>query len=267
MPIRINISMIPHIKRCAPVVFGVILFFIAHCTASEIRAVTEDFPPYSYMENGRITGLSTEMVREIAMLSNTTISVEMLPWPRAYRTALETPDTLIFSLAWNSDRAPLFHWVGCLAHTTMCFYAMRNQPIHIETLNEARKYIIGAPRDSEPLNFLKQNRFSKIEVSGAPDNLIRMLYANNRFDLMIGEHLAFPHRIRKMGYDMKRVKRFFVPRLSAKSRVLYLAFSKKTDIRLVNRFRRAYRRLCESGRRTMILKKYMINADNKEQHE
>ncbi len=51
--------------------------------AAPVQAVTlltEENPPFNYTENGKLTGLVTELVVEAAKRANVPYTIEVLPW-------------------------------------------------------------------------------------------------------------------------------------------------------------------------------------------
>ena len=77
--------------------------------------VTEILPPYQfYQVNNELSGFSVEVMEEIFKITGDDIDLQVLPWARAYQTALTQPNTLIFSLSRSLAREKLFIWGGKL---------------------------------------------------------------------------------------------------------------------------------------------------------
>jgi polar amino acid transport system substrate-binding protein len=64
---------------------------------ADMRITTEEYPPFNLTDNGRVTGISTEIVRKIFDMTHIPYHIEMLPWQRAYTTAIEEKDTCVYS--------------------------------------------------------------------------------------------------------------------------------------------------------------------------
>ena len=87
------------------IVFFLSGFFGASIISGEtLTIVTEDYPPYNYMENGRITGFSTEIVEAIVRKAGLQGIPKMYPWARAYMMVQNDKDVLIYTITRNQER-------------------------------------------------------------------------------------------------------------------------------------------------------------------
>ena len=50
-------------------------------TPARLRILTAENPPLNFSQDGRITGLVTEVVRELARTTGTSGEIEMTTWP------------------------------------------------------------------------------------------------------------------------------------------------------------------------------------------
>ncbi|NOR26821.1 MAG: transporter substrate-binding domain-containing protein, partial [Desulforhopalus sp.] len=66
------------------IVIVISLFAISSVSAENFRIMTEEYPPFNYTDGGKITGLSTEVVLELAKRVGHHTDIEVLPWARAY---------------------------------------------------------------------------------------------------------------------------------------------------------------------------------------
>ncbi|NOU49303.1 transporter substrate-binding domain-containing protein [Pseudoalteromonas sp. JBTF-M23] len=123
---------------------------IAHSDETHLRVVTEHFPPYQFVKNGEVTsGFAYEIVKAALAKAQLHAAIEVLPWARAYEVALKYPNVIIFSIAKTDERAPLFHWLLELGRLDFHMYSSNNNKlININSMAEARKYILVAVRGS-----------------------------------------------------------------------------------------------------------------------
>ena len=89
--------------------------------SAALRLTTENSPPFNMMEGDKIVGRATDLVREMAERAKLTISIDMLPWARAYNMALKDADTCVFSTTRTPEREPLFQWVAPLGASASVF--------------------------------------------------------------------------------------------------------------------------------------------------
>jgi len=109
--------------------------------AETVQMVCSEYPPYEYTdENGKIRGFSVEILR--AMLTEMKIkdNIRVLPWKRAYHTALNQKNTLLFSTVRTEARESLFQWIGPINSVVSSLYKLRSRTdIKVKTLNDAKK--------------------------------------------------------------------------------------------------------------------------------
>lgn len=63
-------------------------------SAAPLAILTEEFPPYNYTQDGRLRGISTDILRLMlaqAGMDAQADSFQVLPWSRAYQDVLSHP--------------------------------------------------------------------------------------------------------------------------------------------------------------------------------
>ncbi len=236
-----------------------ILISILLCTvwaeAAELRIVTEEFPPYNYFENGKLTGISTEVVQAVLKEVGAETEIEVYPWARAYKVASEHKNVLIYSIGRIKEREELFNWVGVIAPCNLCLFKLKERKdINIQVLEDARKYEIGVLREDMCLQYLLNKGFVIKTVTNADENSIRMLM-KNRVDLIPFDELGFAYKIKILGFNPSDFEKiFFLEELSGG---LYMAFSKQTSENLTEKFRNALDRIKADGTYNLIINKYL----------
>lgn len=96
--------------------------------ARKVHLITEENPPINFLdkETGKISGAAHDMVMALFEQSGTDYRVELLPWHRGYRQALNSPNTCIYGINRTHDREDLFLWVGPLMESGWAFYGYDN---------------------------------------------------------------------------------------------------------------------------------------------
>ncbi len=237
-------------------VFTVIslLFAALSSEAQDIKIVTEDFPPYNYEEKGEITGLSTTVVRAVLKELGTDCKIGLYPWAKAYNTALEQENVLIYSILRIGEREKLFKWVGEIAVSEMYFFKLKERAdIKIASLDDAKKYVIGVTRETAPHQYLSSKGFELKEVDSRDELSIRKL-VNRRIDLMPYYDIPFLHKVKSLGYAPEQFEKVYF--LEDASEKLYMAFGAKTSDTVVEKFAKALEKIKADGTYEDILKKY-----------
>ena len=99
------------LRRALPLLALVVL----SAPVAAVTLLTEENPPFNFTEEGRLVGMSSEIVLEAARRANLPVKTEVLPWERAYLRAQAERDTCLFSTARLENRERLFVWVGPIA--------------------------------------------------------------------------------------------------------------------------------------------------------
>ena len=110
-----------------------------------IRLLTEDYPPFNMMgPGGQITGISTEIVREMFHRAGIAYTMELQPWSKAFNNTIMNENTCVFSTTRTASRESQFKWVGPLLENTWALYAGPASPKKkLQSIEQVRPYSIG----------------------------------------------------------------------------------------------------------------------------
>ena len=108
-------------------------------SAQELSIITEEYPPLSYIVEGKLTGSSVEIVSEILRRLKQPGNIQLLPWARGYNLLKSKPNVALFTTTRTKEREDLFHWVGPIATSTNAFYAKKGSNIRIKTIEDAKR--------------------------------------------------------------------------------------------------------------------------------
>jgi len=231
-----------------------ILFISFNTYAAEsILVVTEYLAPYQIKnEDNSLGGVSTDVVKALFKETNDEFDIKLMPWARAYKTALTKKDTLIYSILRTPAREKLFHWIGAIKSERIYIWALKSSHFDkINTIDQLNTKRIGLVRNSYAEKFIQNKKFTKIDLLVNDDQNIRMLF-KHRIDLIIGDALTLAPRAKKYNLDFSQIEPLFeVKPLSVN---LYIAFNLNSDPKLVRRYQQAFKKLEKSGKIKAILK-------------
>ncbi|MBF0205453.1 MAG: transporter substrate-binding domain-containing protein [Oligoflexia bacterium] len=223
---------------------------------SKITIVTEDFPPYNFINSttNKLEGLGVEIVQALLDELNIKTEIQVYPWARAYAMATKDKNILIFSLKRTSDREDLFKWVGEVAKHQVYFFALKSSLI-LETnnLDDLKKHKVGVIFEGANAKRLESDGFINIEKSKIRGHNWSKL-KNKRIDLWFTDFFSVNHILKMAGDSPREVKIIHLHEKLSKD-YLYIAFSKQTDDMVVNKFKQAYETIKQNGKINKILEK------------
>ncbi|ANI57877.1 substrate-binding periplasmic protein [Pseudomonas sp. GR 6-02] len=250
------------LKRLLLVLASASLLLINGARAEEgpdtgLILLTENFPPYNMAKNGKnfaqdenINGIAVDIVREMFKRADIPYSLTLrFPWERIYKLALEKPGYGVFVMARLPDRENLFKWVGPIGPDDWIMLAKADSKITLESLDEARKYKIGAYKGDAIAETLAKQGLKPIVVLRDQDNAKKL--ANGQIDLWATGDPAGRYLARLDGVTgLKTVLRF-------NSAELYLALNKDVPDETVAKLQAALDQLRKEGVVDDIMARYL----------
>ncbi|CRL49348.1 MULTISPECIES: ABC transporter substrate-binding protein [Pseudomonas] len=224
---------------------------------TDLVLLTENFPPYNMAKNGKnfaqdenINGIAVDIVREMFKRADITYSLTLrFPWERIYKLALEKPGYGVFVMARLPDREKLFKWVGPIGPDDWIMLAKADSKISLETLDDARKYKIGAYKGDAIAETLGKQGLNPIVVLRDQDNAKKLV--NGQIDLWATGDPAGRYLARQEGVNgLKTILRF-------NSAELYLALNKDVPDEMVAKLQAALDQLRKEGKVDEIMARYL----------
>lgn len=201
---------------------------------SDLTFYTEEYPPYNFENNGQITGIAVDLLLQASeqvggQIANSQIIMQ--PWPRAYRSALLKPDSVLFSATRTQHREALFNWVGPIGDIRVSVLARSDTQIKIDQPIDLAKYRIGVIRDDVGEQLLLQLGIPRELMQEAANvGVLTELLLKNRIDLIAYNEQATHWWAIRAGYQAEDFATIYV----LQQGLLYFAFNKGVDQQLLN---------------------------------
>ncbi|MDE1464898.1 substrate-binding periplasmic protein [Spartinivicinus poritis] len=219
--------------------------------------LTENYPPYNmsvddknFARGDNVDGLATDIVREMFKRAGVKYSLSLrFPWKRIFELTVQKRRYGLFSTSRTPEREDLFKWVGPIASSDWVFMTLKDKPIKINNLDEARPYRIGGYKGDAKAKYLESQNF-KLHLSFRDNENIKKLQAG-KIDLwatgdLSGRYLAAQDNFR----DLKKVFTF-------KKSQLYLAMNKETPNAVIEALQKALDSMEEDGTKEKITNDYL----------
>lgn len=106
--------------------------------------VTEHVPPFNYVKDGELRGVSSEVVKAALDRAGIEYRIEVKTWKEAYKQARKERNVLLYSVVRTNLRENHFRWLGEIAAIAPCFFRLPGTGHRINTLADAKNFHIGA---------------------------------------------------------------------------------------------------------------------------
>lgn len=186
----------------------VCLTITASQPAAALNFLTEDNPPLNFSQEGKITGIATEVVAEMARRANIPADISLVPWSEAYSRALSEPDTCVFSTARLASRNNQFQWVGSIARGYWSAFALEGFTPRIARVSDLKDYRVGVVRDARAEHLRNEGYSRVIEIDRDRDIPAKLTLDGSKpggIDLWITQGYAAQDIASQAGVKVKEV--------------------------------------------------------------
>jgi len=217
------------VHRCMAVLFTFLSLFNEASPA--LMIFTEIDPPNQSLDaEGRLKGMSVDVVREIQKRTGSTDLISVVPWARGYAKLQGRLNVVLFTTAQTEERKPLFKWVGPIDERRYALYVRADASTLPTSLEEAKTLgRIGVYRNDVRDQILTQEGFSNLDRTTESVANVQKLMAK-RVDAIASSPMEIERLVSRAGYKKEDVKETLV---FARS-LGYIAFSSATPDKVVN---------------------------------
>ncbi|WP_434559079.1 substrate-binding periplasmic protein [Pseudomonas sp. R1-6] len=220
----------------------------------QYQVVTEEWAPYNYVENHRLTGMTTEIVRAIMALTGDHFEMSVQPSMRATQILKNRPKTIMYSLFRTPEREPLYKWVGPIVEESIHAYQLAGSP-PINSLEQLLRAPQVTTRHAGLVpQTLQSLGFNNLDKSATESRLLYRMLLAGRTSIIVGDTAAgvayysrqldiAPGTLRKIPIELYRSS-------------LYIAFSTDSDDELITAWSNALEQLRRSGELARIQQRY-----------
>lgn len=238
-----------------------VVWFVAAlpALADDLLLLTHDFPPYTYAENGKLTGINTDIVTNVLQAENVSFEIEVINWARAQIIVQNTPNTGLLAAGRSAVREDKYAWIGPLVSSTPHLFKLATRKdVVVKSLGDLSLYRIGLTRRGVMVHTFEQLGLKApknlVLVSNASDTY-RALF-QHRADLILGSDLTTPYNVRNMGYDLSAIEP--VIKIAHENIRNYLAVNKAYSPEIIARCNARISNMWESGEIDQIIDSYRL---------
>lgn len=226
----------------------------------KIQVVTEEFPPYNYAIDGKVLGISTEVVHAVFTELNLNFEPQVVPWARALLSTEKSDNTLIYSIGRIKKRETRFQWVGVIAPTKNFLFGHADRTYSdLSLLENAKAYRILTVNKSVREQYLQSKGFEKDKQLLSVFDYYKglQMFADKKADLWaMNEFVAYYH-VQQAGMKVKKLLKPVLSLEEISPEGYYMAFGNKTEKTVVDAFQKALSTLKENGQYQQIVDRFL----------
>ena len=244
----------------------VLILFVCLCCqaniqALELKVITENWPPISFLKDGTPEGMAVEVVEEILNRVRIPAHIQVIPWNVGWELATTNPNVVLFSMIYTEEREELFKMIGLVAIGETKLYARKGSGISIDSLEDAKHVKkIGTYQETYGEQFLKKHGFTNLDVSESPFEAAKKLVEGD-IDLWINSNLTAETILNHAGYSFDDVEEVF----TVSEDQFYISFSKDTPDGTVKMWRETLQAVKKDGTFARIYTKWLPGKTPPEQ--
>lgn len=165
------------------------LFFSHSLFAQGVRFIGEETIPLLYKNSqNKNEGALFELATALSTYTGLESNFEILPWARAYETALREPNIILISVLKTPQRERELQWIGKVLQAHASLIALKERTdIKITTIKQATKYVVASVRGYGSAKYLQRQGFNEknnLALTSHQSQMWQLLY-NKRVDLVM----------------------------------------------------------------------------------
>ncbi|NQZ82684.1 MAG: transporter substrate-binding domain-containing protein [Colwellia sp.] len=241
--------------RLKPFVF--LMFFTYQCGATsfdELNYTTEEYLPFSYVENGKLTGMAVEILRLVwKELGVEPQHIDVMPWARAYHNLKINPHNVLFATTRIKNREHLFKWACPIINAYYILLALKTSNISLSNTTSLNKYRVGTIRHDAGESIL-------IEEFGQSVNIVSSVTMKpnlelmdlDRIDLIVYEKMATKSMLKNFKRDPDDYEIVY----TLKDKETCFAFNIGIENELIGKFQAALTKVVATSKYSELKKKF-----------
>ncbi|MDF0749387.1 transporter substrate-binding domain-containing protein [Marinobacter sp. 71-i] len=189
-------------RRFLAPLLSVLIPVLAHAELPVLKVVTSDYPPYQYLEDGKVKGTHTEILRNVLSKMGYHPDIRIVPWARAEASTRAGSSDMIYSLTHSQDRARHYYFTDPISEARDVFFKLSGRDLQWQELDDLAGLRIGlsASYSYDPtfMDWLAAGNARVVPISQESPELTGLrMTAYGRIDLFICEETVCRHLIDK----------------------------------------------------------------------
>ena len=174
------------------VIVTLLSFLSLAANAAPYFLVTEPYPPYEYIENGKPVGMDVELLELAAKKVGITFRVEFIPWARCIEMMKKGTADGIFSLLHNKEREVFINYPSTPLHIARSvLFAHKDYPYKIEKIEDLKDKQVGVVYGNSYGEAFDRADYIKKESVSDHETLMKKLIGRREELIMTTEEVGY----------------------------------------------------------------------------
>ncbi len=229
--------------------------FITTLSASQdykLNISTGELPPYAYLKNNELSGLSVDIVKEIQKRVGYKYQIRNKPWGRVIKESHE-PYSMTFPLARVPYREKLYKWIGPIYTDSFVFIVKKENYRNIKDINELKDISVGVNLGAPTTKRLKSLNFTDLIIITSEIKLSKM-FIRDRFQAWYSPKLMIYDMLNRLDYNLDDTSILY----KDKTINFYITTSLDVDDKIIKIWQNELDKMKEDGTFQKIIKKYEV---------
>ena len=219
----------------------------------EIEIATGEIPPFSYMKEGQVSGVVTDVVREIMRRVNHSGNILVEPWKRVIVKSAD--HRLSYPISRTPEREKNYKWIGPVLSHRYTFTVPASDTKNYSRIEDFKEMRIGVSRGAPSETRLEKLGFMQIDAVSLEELNLKKLTAG-RIDAWFASDLITKGVVKQSGIDESLIKNAF----SDETIEVCIVASPDIEDNVVDLWQKKLDEMKSDGSYLEIMKKYGIEA-------
>jgi polar amino acid transport system substrate-binding protein len=129
-------------RACLVAAMAMVVAAPADAQQATLRFTTQDFAPFNYEINGKVSGPAQEIIVAACAKIQAKCTSELLPWARAQKEVADGKANGMFVIGWNKPRAEVLHFSPPLMKTEYGFFVHVDNKLVYKDLKDVEELMV-----------------------------------------------------------------------------------------------------------------------------
>lgn len=237
--------------------FDTVYIYSDNKKAEDLIYLTENYPPQNFIEDGKLQGISVDILKMIWKNMGVDLSTEditLVPWARGFKDILTKDNIVLFGMGFSEERNKVLNWVGPYYSHSLVLIGKKSNKTTITAIEDIKKYKVGTIKDDigDQVLLSKEIPDSNLYRANSMAAMLKMLNSGRTDLICYMEDTFFIYlNDQKISHEDYEIIYTVAEYYSG------YGFSKDIPEELVASFQKELDKLIKSGDIDKIIKKYI----------